>query len=614
MTPARAPTVARRGQRGLAAVLFVLLIGLALAALVLGAMYRLRGTQAQAITVHAQTQAQLKAWTGAEALRQALFPLGKEAAAALTADTVVPLDGLDAVEARITRVVSADSACGGGTRVEVSVTGRSGGASSLLALVYCALGGVAAAKPVNEAIRIKGPLVLSGDLTIEGDKPAAVYVDGSVSGSGSLKGIDTLVANGDVTLGGSTSINSLSSNGSVTLSGSGTYTTVQALQDITLSGGVVAGSLVANGHVRLESNTVARIVAGGRSTPAGGDVSAAAAKIGSLTAQRNVTGTNTAIAGTALVQGNYTENSDGSVGGGKYGGSLTRPSWNTKILLTWEPGLQPLITPLTAQTVNVPQFDAYAYASVAHYRFTRDSSGRTVVTVRNIRGVADGSYFLVGESNRQDYLCSGTSYSAATCPAKICKGYSDYNSCFSYSNGTWTLAGVTMAPGVVWFSGNFQPQTGTYYNSFLVTGDIQTGGANVSYAVNQAGYAKVCQNPDFGSLAPTNYCPSGATALAQDAVGNIVFGAGGLSGSTYVGGLIDLTASNHVYGDVLAGDLVLTGGSTTVHGQVVASRQGSHSGKSQFGASTRIVVGGSSEGGQTDDDGPSARLLWSRYQ
>lgn len=614
-------------QRGVATLLFILLTGLSLGALVFGAVFYVRGAQSQALTVHAQTQAQLKAWSGVEVLRQYLFQSGAEGAADLQAGQVVTLAGLDGVSAQVASVAANDAYCNGGTRVGFSLVGSSGGANSLLSAVYCASGsasggdddpGSANGKPVV----INGPLTLSGDLRITSDDKATIVVNGSVTGNGSLSGIDTLIAKGDVTLGGSTSVDTLSSEGSVDLSGSGNYTTVSALKNITLSGGVAAGSLTANGWVSIQSNSVTSITAIG-------NVSATAAPIGSVRTQGSVSGSNTRIDGSALVKGNYSEASDGSVAGGQYGGSLSKQGWNNKIQMSRVPGLAVPITPLTPASLTIPSIDAYAYRTAANYQFDRDSSGRIVVTVSQVNGVPDGTYYLAGNADKQDYLCKGPSYAAGSCPAKICVGYSDYNSCFDYSNGTWSIngktldgKGATMAPGVVWFKGNLSAGSGSYYNSFIATGNITTAGANVTRAVNYAGSAGICSNSSFATLYPRNYCSgTGGTTFTASPPGNIVFAAGGLEGSTYVGGRIDLTASNHVYGDILAGDLVVTGGSTTVHGQVVATRQGSNAGNSSFGASTRIdltslpstFVPGNNPT-KIHGTPASAKLLWSRYQ
>lgn len=59
-------------QRGIAAILLLLLVGMTLTVMVLGTSAYLRQQQVYTLSNHAQTQAQLKAWTGAELVRQYL--------------------------------------------------------------------------------------------------------------------------------------------------------------------------------------------------------------------------------------------------------------------------------------------------------------------------------------------------------------------------------------------------------------------------------------------------------------------------------------------------------------------------------------------------------------
>lgn len=602
-------------QHGVSSVLFMMLLGLGLAALVLGAAAHVRASQSQSLTVHAQTQAQLKAWSGAEALRQYLYPLGAATAAKLEAGAV-NFQGLDGVSARLSSVQAGHADCEGGTRIAAELGGASGGAQALLGLVYCASGEAGGGgQGGKQAINIKGNLDLSGDLKLLGDDKARMVVDGRVSGAGSLSGIHELYASGSVNLGGSTSINTVFSEGSITLNGSGSYSKLSAMRDIALSGGVSAGSLMANGGVSLQSNEVI-------SLSALGDVQLGSGKVGQLKTRGSASGSNARISGQALVERSYTEGSNGAVASGFYGQSLNVPAWNRQVQMLPQSGMQVELTPLTPQTISLPRIDAYEYRAAANYRFERDAQGRTVVEVSQVEGLRDGRYFLVGQADKQDWLCTSTSYSAADCLAKICAGYSAYNSCLSYQadTQTWQLAGVSMAPGVVWFKGNFSAGQGEYANSFIATGDIKTAGNNTTEAVNYAGYAKVCNNSLFPGLRPRAYCPAGSAEIKPQPAGNIAFAAGGSAGGVYSGGRIDLSAANHVYGDVLAGDLLITGGSTVVHGHVVAARLGTHTGTNAFGASTTIDLRnlpGSFKPGENPSQGgvpASSRLLWARYR
>ncbi|QPF73519.1 DUF342 domain-containing protein [Roseateles sp. DAIF2] len=611
------PPVTKPCQQGVASVLFMMLLGLGLMALVLGAASQVRGSQSQSQTVHAQTQAQLRAWNGAEALRQYLAQSGAAQASTIPANAPVAFQGLQGINATVTAVTAADPLCQGGTRVDANLRGASGGANSLLQLVYCATGQPGGGgQSGNDAVNIKGNLDLSGDLKVLGKEKARMIVDGKVQGAGSLNGIHELYATGNVTLGGSTSIDTVFSEGNISLSGSGNYRQLEAMGDITLSGGVKASTLFANGKISLESNEVPTL-------SAIGDVKLGSnAKVTDLKTKGSVVAVNSQISGSALVQGSYTEGSNGAVASGQYGQNLTVPGWNTQVRMNHVPGLVVALTPRTQQTISRPRVDVYEYRAAANYRFERDTDNRTIVTVNQVEGIPDGRYFLAGQADKQDWLCrSGANFSASDCVAKICAGHSEHNSCLSYSNGTWSLAGQSMAPGVAWFEGNLSAGQGSYANSFMASGNITTAGNNTTEALNYAGYAKVCNNSLFPGLRPKGYCKAGSAELTPQPLGNIAFAAGGIGPSgKYSGGRIDLSAANHVYGDVLAGDLLQTGGSTVVHGHVVAARMGNGTGNNSFGASTTIdlrnlpstFTPGGGQGGNAAP--PAARILWSRYR
>lgn len=619
--PAPAPVLAlaiarAHGQRGISSLLFLLLSGLSLGAMVFGGIYYVRSLQAQSVTVHALTQAQLKAWSGLEAVRQHLFQLGASEAAKLAPKQAVQFAGMGGISATVVEVLANDAShCSGGTRVGFDITGSSGGANALLAATFCAKGGPGSGggNSRGAVINIKGNLDLGGDLSVIGGDKARVVVDGKVNGSGSLAGISSLYASDDVTLGGSTQFDMLFSEGHIALSGSGLYSSVQSMKNIVLSGGVGAGTLTANGTVSIESNSVTELNAIGH-VQLGSN-----AKVATLKTRGNVLATNAHISGTASVQGNYEERSAGSVQAGQYGGSLSVQPWNAEVKLSRQPGLSVPLTPLTATAIATPSVDAYAYKAIANYVFERVGND-TKVSVRSVNGIPDGSYFLTGSGDKQDYLCSGSSYSAASCKARICVGYSDYNSCFAYNAGKWTLAGMTMAPGVVWFKGDFEAGQGSYANSWIATGNITTAGNNLTEAVNYAGHAKVCGASSFPDLWPKNFCKPGSSQLLPVSSGNIAFAAGGLVGNVYSGGKIVLGSSNHVYGDVLAGDILETSGSTTVHGYISAARNGLGAGNNKLGASTKIDLSNLPAGFNPGDNLPNsggalaATLLWSRYR
>jgi len=290
-------------------------------------------------------------------------------------------------------------------------------------------------------------------------------------------------------------------------------------------------------------------------------------------------------------------------------------------------------------STSTSTFNAYDLQSVANYAFTVNSSGYIIVTVQNINGVANGAYYLgTYGSGNVDYLCATlTSNSTASAPVcqtpalssgvKICEGYSAYNSCFSYSNGSWTITG-TLTVG-----------SGTYYDTFIATGNIATSGQNVTYALNYAGYSGtvagvayaptgICTNSYFPNLYPTQFCNTSTqtyTANADGGVGNFAFMAGSWTGtytglSSYVGGNISLGASSVIHGNVKAGNEFTSGGSTTVSGAITALAQGVAV-ENSMGGSTTInlsnlpptftVTDGSSTGGTGTPN--AIKIQWVRY-
>ncbi|HEY0891452.1 MAG TPA: hypothetical protein VGE32_00265, partial [Cellvibrio sp.] len=276
------------------------------------------------------------------------------------------------------------------------------------------------------------------------------------------------------------------------------------------------------------------------------------------------------------------------------------------------------------------------------------------VVVSNVNGIANGTYYVKGTSNNpREYLCKGVAGGFCSEPViQLCNGYSANNGCFSTAttNGvtTLTIAGKSMPPGVVWFNGNLMLSNGIYYNTFVATGNIATGGSFVSYALNYAAAYKtspsdttrknaVCKNEfdtsvksnDFATLYPTNYCGSDGK-YTPNALGNIGLLAGGYNPAAnpntkiiYSGGFIELGASNSIYGTVVAGNLLKTGGSTKVYGYISAAGLQVSDADNNLGGSTTVDVTNLPEGYKPNEipdmSGGAAgvlaeaRVLWSRY-
>lgn len=734
---------ALKRQRGMATLLLIILMGMGLAATALSVMYSVRGVQEKQLSNHAVTNAQQLAWLGVEAVRLYLNTLDTTAKIDVFKDQFtpnpnpkeLPLTGEENLSAEIQAIFSASSI----HSITVNITATAAASTpaeshSMIQVVYevdlsgnssgggnSGDGGPGSTTAVN-AINIYKDLTLTGSISVSGASNAIFNVDGNVTMSGSVTGVKTINATGNVNISSDINVGSINANGNVTLSGSASVTTsIVTMGNVTLSGAATVNSIKANGDVTLSggSATVSTtlesrgnvIVSGGSAKAAtlsalgyvNWTSSANATSISSnsyvvyagsagpttisangyatltgggattVTANGNVSITYGTISN-VYATGNLSA-TNGNVSAGKIGGSKSCPSWNPCAGVTVQAGYVATpstvsITPVTSIVVSRPTVDVYLQKTAANYVFEIDSSGYRKVTVQAVAGIPNGTYFLGEYSSNsdgyKDYLCTAVSGSASapTCtvpvntntpysagqpsykPKTICRGFSNYNSCVSYSSGTWTVNGSGFAPGVLWFKGNLAVTNGVYYNTMMATGNISTGGSLKVYAVNYAGLYPVCKNANdtnsssatyniypspyarFDGLYPTAFCSgSGSSAAFIDpapTLGNLAFMAGGYEGSTYVGGDITLGSSNQIYGSLLSGNTLTTGGSTYVHGYISIAALRSSS--ANWGGSTTIDLNNlptTYDPGDTPCEpncpvpptptGDIARIRWTRY-
>ena len=689
---------ARTRQRGIATVLIVLLTGLGLTAGVLGTVSYVRDLQEQDRTAHAQTQAQMKAWTGAEVVQQYLGQLDGTALAALldqTASRQQPLElqmqgtGVEGVIAA--RIVGIDKDAGTITAriTGVGAPGTRAEARSVLEVVYGAEAG-SPSTPRPSVLTYNRNLKLSGSITVHKDAvdttPYEISVLGDIDTSGnSITGVNNLVSTGSIHITSGSSFDLLHANCDVNIEGSVTAALIKARRNVCATGTAGSGSsgtIMANGSVTTQAGSdrngtiFARAQAEGvESCRVPGFIPAWSATEAPTCLQPQVNGVhfNNGNAGAKTVetkgdvsiesgtvealraQGSLTVNSNASVNTsvnpGTIGGTLTKPSWNSTVHVKLSPGYVANPPVVSKVKIDTDTFNAYDIEADANFAFKMENGYRKV-TVRNVEGIADGTYFLGNYpgGGYKDYLCTEVTGSKdapdCTSPARtetktICKGYSDYNGCFSYNASTgWTVVGTSMAPGVAWFEGNLEVASGTYYNTFIATGNIKTSGQHVTYAPNYAGYngkadgkadgetyapQGVCTNSQFPSIRPSQFCNADGSYLSVEP-GDYAFMAGSRADddfddiASYQGGNITLGSFSNVYGNVRAGNEFSSGGSTTIHGLVSALALGSKVANSLGGSTTFDLrnlpktfklqgPGGSEEAG-----GPGGvRLKWSRY-
>ncbi|WP_024889298.1 hypothetical protein [Luteimonas huabeiensis] len=298
-SPAR---VAHR-QRGVATILILLLLGLAIGVAVLGMTVSLRGTQQRQLTTHAATAAQGAAWRGVEAIRTALLQLPQDryehwadgqgwdrldsapavaAAAKITAAAAddagagtgtgeyacegAPARGAIAIDGAgpigVSRAVLSE-VCRlpgeGSYRVTAQVTGRAAegtaASTSTVEVVYLLTvaggSGPGNGGGSNEigAINIYRDLVVTGGIEFRGEN-ADINVDGNVVlDNASVTGISSIRATGSVTIGSGIQVDAVYANGDVTLTGSSGVSQVYALGDVRVEGGAKPLTIRSGGTV-----------------------------------------------------------------------------------------------------------------------------------------------------------------------------------------------------------------------------------------------------------------------------------------------------------------------------------------------------------------------------
>lgn len=562
-------------QKGIATLLIVMLMGVALTATSLGIIHSVRSTQEKQVAVHAATHAQTGVWAGVEAFRRYLAALSPDEMNELMAvgnaefsiefgDTgdaygslkaqkinVTEAEGIYRVSAQIVNIhAAAQSSSALGVMYEVTPGGDCPGCIVLSNHL-----------DFYDDLLITGGIELHPSLALlsEGTSGVNLNVDGNVTfQSIGIKGVGRIAATGDVKMDSGMEAEQVYANGNVTLSGSAVVQKVEALGTVTTSGQAGAINVWANGNLilggSLESNA-----ANSR-----GKISVGGGSYGLLKARGEIAITNGSTFGDVMSADNINVSQWVSIQRiiGEKSLSCPGTGWNkaehiVSISLNLTLGDKCDLNMITSGKASVlqknsidimnelPPFelpptevDVWALKSKANYILEWDQpAGRPRVTVQNINGLADGVYHIgkYGDKNRS-YLCkdfempknTGNCTSPALKDAvPICLGNSTGNDCLSYNTGTrqWTFSGTATAPGIIWVDGNLNLGQGKNYSTFLVTGNIVTSSDLEVRSVNYSGLAGICRatgaelsdtmrpifNARFKDFYPSNLC-TGNTA------------------------------------------------------------------------------------------------------
>ncbi len=673
-----------RRQRGVATILVILMVGVGLVSVSLGTLHSVRSTQERQLVAHAQVNAQAAVWATVDVVRQYLKTLTPQQLAGLTEDSTWAIAGNDALVQSVKIVdVAVPIAPQIAYRITTHVTATATAAqsSSVLEVVYEVTPAKGGGNVVlSGVLDFYNDLTLSGGIVMKVPGGANINVDGDFNAKGSVVGMDgfglgTVAVTGSVTVGSDIAAQVLKGK-NITITGGSTAKRIYAFGDpdatgtgccgnVDMTGGTGAEIIQANGSVKLAGGGVSQTVDALRdiTVDRGGSVHGVltagrdifAKQANSIATTRSIR--NTSITGNIdipVIEAHGNVSCSASLSWKRFpsitaGGSITNCTPGAVFRANTLPS--PAITTIAKVSpvvMSQPVVDAWAVQATANYIFEY-KNGAMMVAVRNINGIPSGDYYLgtySNTSNRQ-YLCTAVDPSSKRCtsPATsaeaktICNGFSVQNACFAYDQGKsqWEIRGRNMAPGVVWFKGNLDIGTGDYYNTFVASGNITSSGSLNAYALNQAGYGTVCNNEfpinktaDFSGLYPTNFCDIANKKLIPNSLGNIALLAGGYNpadntGSAktvYSGGYVTLKAGNHIYGTVLAGNLLGTSGSTYIYGYVsAAGLKNLDTEENTMGGSTTIdltgIPTGADPGEVPDMSGvtaePSSVVLWSRY-
>ena len=538
-------------QHGIATVLIVLLVGVALSASTLGVIYTVKTTQNKQVTSHAKTNAQSAAWALAEAARSYLDALSPE-------ELTLLMQKIDIGPVEISPTLVADLGYLRNSTITFSsylvidskhqfaitikaVDTRSVSASSLNLVFEVTPGTVARECPDPAKSQLAGDVEGEKlDLGVHGSPENSEFtVDGSwinptdasalagvdrflVTGEVVLKGTDggnpvnKIKANEGVTIQGSVSIGTIETGGTVLVTNNANIGEILAMEDVNWQSSGATSKIQAhqtatiiNGlHEHITTGVEAQIVSPAGSTPDGGPIN-----IDSL-GTVDFAATNYTSFGTVQAIGNVTCSTRNAIekitSEGTIGDTCNTPNRNASTAVSISPIR--VYEPVVVEKSTIADADGYD----AHYSFKYDKDApeadRYRVTVQNIKGL-DGDYILYDGATKADLLRRPGAEPQATDPsicvtANITRGCIDFDKDVSVDTegltaaedrptGRWIVTGEPskLAPGIMYFDRDLEINQIDYrINGFLSAGNIgvETSNQNMIIALNAAPSEVLC--------------------------------------------------------------------------------------------------------------------------
>lgn len=560
-----------RRERGIATILIVVLIGIALTATAMGILHSQRSAQEKQVAVHAATHAQNGLWTGVEAMRMYLGTLTTANIDALNGTTNLAISFSQGSLGSVVAKTVAVSTSGTTRTVKALIVNSHGDAkaSSAVEVTYQVTAATVANYQLPAMLNFNDDLKLTSRLVF--DTPMALNVKGNVEiTNASITNLQGVNATGSVTISANAAValGTIHSNGDVTLGGTSPIATeIKAQGSVTLTGTAGSPLISANGNVshNADSNTTsmrsrADVTVGNSSGNHSLIIAGGAATINSTYARTvtNLWSVNTIV-----------NNSTGAVLTNVYGqAGLNCPAaWNkyttiaingsfgATCALPLAPGAGQTVTRPGGVTVNVmnpvPPFempslavDVFPYREEANYVVTYES-GKIKVVVSNVNGLTNGTYFVgngraicaaVDASNNcvgalTKFMCLG-SYADGPC---LTYAYSNFTvkddingtiltqalaSGSPNSSGTFTIEGGGIAPGIWWIDGNVILSTGYNNGTLMATGNIASSnhyrGAAVNYGGEPIVYSGTTRNPSSRTTPYQEVCQAIGTGMQAE--------------------------------------------------------------------------------------------------
>lgn len=434
-----------RLNRGIATLVILVLVGLAATAAVLGGLRFLAGSQSQTTTFHAQTQAQMRAWSGVDMLAQYFTRLESITPTPVFADLISALEAarsnnsnlLQDAANLVARVQNVQTT-GSSADITINVTGRSAvgtraEASATVQVVF-AVTEIAGNGPATEtcslvcnsvAIDLVGNFSASGDIKFftAQDAPYQIRVDGNVSLGGiSTGGIDKILSTKSIRFAGgsATNFDEMHATCDIEIRNAGGFTVrdVKATRNVCLIDTVNSGTVNANGSIFVRGGTHGNLYAHANKPAGLAQCSSGAdtlcntsptvgwpydsfandpgVRTGPTPTINDIYSRNSVHFNSSFTARRVSAEGDLRITGCSptwqnaiFGGVFTN---NNSCSRTATQYAGPWSFPVSAVSPIVLEhevFDANTLRSAANYLYYRDSSNRTRVKVRGIQGIPD---------------------------------------------------------------------------------------------------------------------------------------------------------------------------------------------------------------------------------